>query len=153
MIATVVGWLLPLLGNSFLKPVLDYLTTRQNVDAEKFKAATGAERDVALAQLQAEIAANAQRAAMASMFFGWWVTRWLIGIMLAFAVAHQCAVFLDSMCWITAARPHGGCGFGFPKLPAPYDEREWLLISTLFGIQQVPNAIAQFARAIETLRK
>lgn len=152
MIATVIGWLLPLLGNSFLKPVLDYLSTRQNVDLEKFKAAAGGERDVMLAQLQAEVAANAQRAAMASMFFGWWLTRWLIGVMLACAVAHQCAVFLDSMCWITAARPHGGCGFGFPKLPAPYDEREWLLISTLFGIQQVPNAIAAFARAIEVLR-
>ena len=95
MIATVVGWLLPLLGNSFLKPVLDYLSTRQNVDLEKFKAATGAERDVLIAQLQAEVAANANRRAMASMFFGWWLTRWLIGVMLACAVAHQCAVFLE----------------------------------------------------------
>jgi hypothetical protein len=153
MIAAAFRLLLPLLGNSILKPVLDYLTARQNVDLEQFKAATGAERDVLLAQLQAEVAANAQRAAMASTFFGWWLTRWLIGIMLACAIAHQCAVFLDSLCWVTAARPHGGCGFGFPKLPPPYDEREWLLISTLFGIQQVPNAIAAFARAVEALRK
>jgi hypothetical protein len=153
VIATVIGWLLPLLGNSILKPVADYLETRQNVDLEKFRTAVGAERDVLLAQLQAEVAANATRVQMASMFFGWWLTRWLIGICLACAVAHQCAVFLDSMCWATAARPYGGCGFGIPKLPAPYDEREWLLISTLFGIQQVPNAIAAFGHAVTSLRK
>lgn len=153
MIATVIGWLLPLFGNTILKPVLAYLEARQDVDLEKFRTAVGAERDVLLAQLQAEIAANATRASMASMFFGWWLTRWLIGIMLAFAVAHQCAVFLDSLCWATALRPHGGCGLGFPKLPPPYDEREWLLISTLFGIQQVPNAIAALGRTIGAMRK
>jgi hypothetical protein len=153
MIAAVLGWLLPLLGNSILKPVADYLTTRQNVDLEKFRTAVGADRDVLLAQLQAEIAANATRAAMASMFFGWWLTRWLIGLMLACAVAHQCLVFVDSMCWQTVLRPHGGCGFGFPKLPPPYDEREWLLISTLFGIQQVPNAIAALGQAIAAMRR
>jgi hypothetical protein len=153
MIATAIGWLLPLLGNSFLRPVLDYLQSRQNVDLEKFRSAVGADRDVLLAQLQAEIAANATRAAMASMFFGWWLTRYLMGFMLAFAVAHQCAVFLDSMCWANVLRPHGGCGFGFPKLPAPYDDREWLLISTLFGIQQVPSAIAALGRAMEAFRK
>lgn len=153
MIATIIGWLLPLLGNGVLKPVLDYLNARQDVDLEKFRTAVGADRDVLLAQLQAEIAANATRAAMASMFFGWWLTRWVMGILLACAAAHQCAVFLDSMCWATALHPHGGCGFGIPKLPAPYDDREWLLISTLFGIQQVPNAIAALGRAIEASRK
>ena len=44
--------------------VLNYLTTRNNVDLQKLQTAVGADRDIMIAQLQAEIAANQAKAAV-----------------------------------------------------------------------------------------
>ena len=44
--------------------VLNYLTTRNNVDLQKLRAAVGVDRDIMVAQLQAEIAANQAKASI-----------------------------------------------------------------------------------------
>ena len=44
--------------------VLNYLTTRNNVDLQKLQASVGADRDVMIATLQAQIAANNTKAAI-----------------------------------------------------------------------------------------
>jgi hypothetical protein len=44
--------------------VLNYLTTRNNADLKKLQATVGADRDIMIAQLQAEIAANQAKTAV-----------------------------------------------------------------------------------------
>lgn len=124
------------IGDSFFKPFLAHLDTTAKVDGEKFKNATGADRDVALAQVQATVAAAHDRAGMR-------VTQWLIALALAPPLLHQGMVFLDSTpfpcldwsAWLPAITSHPVGSWRVPKAPPPYDDREWQMICSLLGIQ------------------
>ncbi len=116
------------IGDSFFKPFLAHLDSIAQVDADKFKTATGADRDVAIAQTQAAVAAYHDRAGMK-------VTQWLIAIALLPPLMHSGAVYLDTTPFWTPHGAHVVGSWDVPKAPAPYDEREWLMISSLLGIQ------------------
>lgn len=124
------------IGNSFFKPFLAHLDATAKIDGEKFKDATGADREVAIAQVQATVAAAHDRAGMR-------VTQWLIAIALLPPLLHSGMVYLDSSpfpgldwsAWVPTITPHVIGSWHVPKAPPPYDEREWLMISALLGIQ------------------
>lgn len=114
-------------------PLLAYLGKLSDNDTAKFKAATGADRDVMVAQLQANAAAWHDRAAMLG---GMRVTRLLIFAALAPALYHQALVFLDSCPFFgLPVLAHVQGSWKVAALPGPYGEREASLIAALLGIQ------------------
>jgi len=125
-------------------PLLGYLGKLSDNDTARFKAATGADRDVLVAQLQANAAAWHDRAAMLS---GLRVTQWLIFAALAPALYHQALVFLDSCPFFGIPYfAHAQGSWRVAALPGPYGEREWSLIASLLGIQTGLVGIGSFMR-------
>src|SRR5262245_11452667 len=101
------GWLINLfgsglvgmLGDAIVKPVIAAIAQKRDSELEKFKAATGAERDALIAALQAETAANEQKRALRAQAGRFGPT--LLAGLLLFAVPtglHYWAVVLDSVC-------------------------------------------------------
>ena len=114
--------------------------TRDTLDADKFKAATGADRDVAVAQIQGNAAAWHDRV---DLYKSARSLQFLIVLTLIWPIMHQSMIYLDSsLCNSQAKREHEclfvGRILGMPwqiaKAPSPYDEREWLMIASLLGI-------------------
>ena len=66
------------LGDAFFKPFLAHLDTAAKIDADKFKEATGAERDVIIAQTQASASAYHEQMQLNALRWGWWGFRWLL---------------------------------------------------------------------------
>ena len=76
--------------------VLNYLTTRNNVDLQKLQTAVGADRDIMIAQLQAEIAANQAKASILQLPG----VRVLLFLMYAPCILHLCVIVLGRMHFI-----------------------------------------------------
>jgi len=76
--------------------VLNYLTTRNNVDLQKLQTAVGADRDIMIAQLQAEIAANQAKATILQLPG----VRILLFMMYAPCILHLCVIVLGRMHFI-----------------------------------------------------
>lgn len=137
--------------NAVLEPIFNFIVKNKNIDLAKFQTKVGIERDVLLGAMQAEIMGNAQRL---QYYQGMRATQYLICLALIPAIIHQSAIFLDStfcndqlkVCtqiglWL-------GMPWRVPKAPAPYDEREWLMIASLLGIQTGLAAGMGILRAI-----
>jgi len=122
------------------------VTKLSDNDTARLNAAIGAERDVAIAQMQASAAAYHDRAQLMASF-GW--AQVLIMLAVLPPIIHEGLVFVDSMCWGLGpdGRAHG-CELGIPRLPGTYEEREWLLISALLGIQTAVAGAGSFLRAL-----
>jgi hypothetical protein len=119
-------------------------------DTAKLTGAIGAERDVAVAQMQASAAAWHDRAAMLSGL--WWV-HGLIAAVLAPAIWHQGLVILDSCPWLPgfdgllpAIAPHRVGSWRVAALPGAYADHEWQLIMSLLGIQSALVGGGSFLR-------
>jgi len=119
-------------------------------DTAKLASAIGAERDVAVAQLQASAAAYHDRAAMLAGL--WWVHA-LIAAVLAPPIWHQGLVILDSCPWLPgfdgllpAVVPHPVGSWRVAALPGAYADHEWQLIMSLLGIQSALVGAGSFLR-------
>lgn len=124
-------------GENFFKPFLAHLDTTARLDVDKFKQATGADRDVAMAQTQAYVSAWHDRV---DLLKGMKATQYLIIFALAPALIHQGMIYLDSsfcndklhQCmWLGQQL---GMPWRVPPAPPPYDDREWQMIASLLGI-------------------
>jgi hypothetical protein len=126
-------------------PLLTYLGKLSDAEVAKFKAATGAERDVIIAQLQANAGAYHDRTALLG---GMRATQYLIVAALAPALFHQGLVILDSCPFLPLPwfPPHVIGSWRVPALPAPYADREWAMIAALLGIQTGLVAAGSFLR-------
>lgn len=124
--------------NIFLKPIFDFIIKSKDIDLEKFKAKVGVERDVLVTALGAEVKANKDNR---NFYAGMKATQWLIVIALLPPILHSGAIFLDST--FCNDKLHQcmrigemlGMPWRVPPAPPPYDDREWLMISTLLGVQ------------------
>ena|ERR1700674_655999 len=122
------------------------VTKLSDNDTAKLQTAIGAERDVAIAQMQASATAYHDRAQLMAGF-GW--AQLLILLAILPPILHEGLVFADTMCWgLSADGEAHGCGLGIPRLPPIYQEREWLLISALLGIQTAIAGAGSFLRAL-----
>lgn len=97
-------------------------------DTTKLTTAIGADKDVAITQMQAQANAYHDRV---DLMKGMWITQWLIAAALIPPILHQGMVYLDSvpLLWHVIGSWH------VPKAPSPYDVREWEMIASLLGIQ------------------
>jgi hypothetical protein len=76
--------------------VLTYLTTRNNVDLQKTQTVVGADRDVMIAQLQAEVAVNQAKATILQLPG----VRILLFMMYAPCILHLCVIVLGRIHFI-----------------------------------------------------
>lgn len=84
------------------------------------------------------------------------VTQWLLVAALAPPLLHQGMIFLDStpfpyvwFDWWPGVHMHDVGSWKVPQAPKPYDEREWLMIASLLGIQTgvgIASAILKLVR-------
>lgn len=132
--------------SGIVKAVTGVIGQMSDNEAAKFKAAVGADRDVAVAQLEASAKVYHDRV---DLLKGMKITSWLIAIALIPPLYHQGLVFLDS-CPFFLWYPHVVGSWDVPKLPGVYAEREWLMISSLLGIQAASTTAMS---AIRYLRK
>jgi hypothetical protein len=123
-------------------------------DTARLTTAVGAERDVAVAQMQASAAAYHDRAAMLA---GMWWAHGLIIAALAPPIWHQGLVMLDSCPWLPGLSdgwlpwivPHQVGAWRVAALPGAYADHEWQLIMSLLGIQSALIGGGSFLRWIK----
>ena len=120
--------------------VTNVVDTSKIADTVKFCTATVAERDVAVARMQADSQAYQTRVSLLRGMF------WLqVVLLLAYAgpVWHSLLVYLDSCPflplftfehWFELA-PHVVGSWHVPLLPGKYGNEEWQAIASLLGIQ------------------
>jgi hypothetical protein len=137
------------LGDSFFKPFLAHLDTAAKIDADKFKAATGAERDVVIAQTQANSAAFHEQREEAKARWGHWSTKLLIFCAAFPPIMHSGAVYLDSIpfpylawqTWWFAVQTHVQGSWAVARAPGVYEGQELTIIAAVVGYQLGQTAI------------
>ncbi len=120
------------LGDAFFKPFLAHLDTAAKIDADKFKEATGAERDVIIAQTQASASAYHEQMQLNALRWGWWGFRWLLVAAALPPVIHSGAVYLDSTFKF---------GWAIARAPGVYEGQELTIIAAVVGYQLGQTAI------------
>lgn len=119
-------------------------------DTAKLKTALGVDRDVAIAQLQAAGQAYQTRT---DLLKGMKVTQWLIAAAMIPPIYHMGGVFLDSCPFFFIPEfAHKVGSWNFVALPKPYDQYEWMLVSSLLGIQSGLTVGMGFAKAMMSKR-
>ena len=102
-------------------------------DADKFKAATGADRDVAIATLQANVAAYHEQNDLSKLRWGWWGERYLLLCAALPAVIHSGAVYLDSTFKF---------GWAIARTPGVYEGQELQIIAAVVGYTVIKSGFA-----------
>lgn len=119
-------------------------------ETAKLQTAIGADKEVAIAQLTAQAQAYQTRT---DLLKGMSVTQWLITAAMLPPIYHMGGVFLDSCPFFFLPYfTHTVGSWDFVALPKPYDQYEWLLVSSLLGIQSGLTVGMGFAKAL-ILRK
>jgi len=129
------GAIFKIFGDSILSPILNAWAKGKDVDLQKLQSELGSSGALAAAVVKANVEASAQQIAYASSILSWWPFRVLLFALMFFPTLHFAAIMLDSSCpqswgWhIVDGKVFGGCGWGVPKVPSPYDgyEREFIL--------------------------
>ena len=88
----------------------------------------GAAKETDLAQIQAATAAMHEQAALATLRWGWWGTRWLMLAAALPPIVHSGAVYLDSTFRF---------GWTVARAPGVYEGQEVQVIATVVGILTV----------------
>ena len=110
--------------SGILAPIFGYMTTARNDDLSGFQSGVGADKDVAIATINAQVE-MVQAKASANM---WWGAR-LLFLAGAFGpVVHFTAVFLDSV----PLFGHAVGSWAIPRLPGPYDGYEGQIVLSFF---------------------
>lgn len=123
-----------------------HLNKLSDNETAKLKTAIKADKEVAIAQMQANVSAYQTRA---DMLKGMRVTQFLIAATMVPPIYHMGGVFLDSCpFFLVPFFEHKVGSWKFVSLPKPYDSYEWLLVSSLLGIQSGLQVGMGFARAL-----
>ncbi len=116
------GLILNFLGSSLLKPVLSYLQQKDSSARDIKLAEIGSDKDQAIALVQAEVAANKERAAVSHDF------KPLVYMTALPYVLHSGAVMLDSTF---------SFGWNIPAAPGPFSNYESQILLSLFVLSPV----------------
>jgi len=124
--------------NGIVKTILGYFDKASDAKVAQITALSKADRDVAVAQLQAAASTYHDRVDMLKSMR---ITQWLIAFALIPPLLHQGMIFLDStpfpFLWWDGIQMHTIGIWQVPHAPAPFEEREWQMIASLLGIQTV----------------
>lgn len=134
-LATLFGkGLLAVFGNAILAPILSHLDAKAAAQRDTDVARIGADRDRDLALVSAEMAANVQRAAMATEF------KALVYLIALPFVLHAGAVMVDATFTL---------GWPIARTPAPLDGYEGAILMSFFVLSPAASlAKAASARLV-----
>jgi hypothetical protein len=118
--------------------VADHFRAKANADLARQQAEIGADTQIALARIAAELEARRVQAQILNADRGWWVTRWIRPLLVYPCVLHFAAIVLDS-----TIAPYGS--WGVARLPAPYDLYEQAIILSFFIARPFEKAARVFA--------
>ena len=122
--SSIISGLLGGIGSGILAPILGYFTTARNDDLAGFQSGVTADKDVAIATINARI----QIAQLQASTNLWWGARLIILFVAGCCAAHFGAVMLDT----TPLFGHIVGSWSVPKLPAPYDQYESEILLSFF---------------------
>ena len=119
----ILGLILPSLG-SFLTPVFNYLSQKQNVNLVGVQAGMGADVAITQASLNAQIQAD-----QIKMVNNAWIGPKIIaGTAGELSAIYYGSIVLDSMFHF---------GWDIDKLPAPWDQYAWIILSSFILVSPV----------------
>ncbi len=116
--------------------VAGYFQTRANAQLAQFQAAVGADTQVALAQINAEIELSKQQQMVLTADRGWWITAWIRPLIAYPLVLHFGAVVLDTTFRL---------GWQVPPLPGDFGAREHDVILSFFIVRSLEKAVRVFS--------
>ncbi len=120
----------------FTGQVTDLLKQRADVELKGFQ--TGSEQDTLRYKAWVEAQAEANRAKLVAN--GWWGAKLIILTAGWPASIHFAAVMLDSLpFWVPLFmdRAHEIGSWKIPKLPAPYDGYQWMIVQSFFIVTPI----------------
>ena len=133
-LASIVSWVTSGALSGLLTPILAYFTAKNDVNLEGMKAAVGADTTLGVAYLNSQVE-TAQIKAAQNMWFG---ARIIVLLTAGSASLHFAGIMLDSIPMFG----HVVGSWSIPKLPAPYDSQEWLLIESFFIMTPVAPVLS-----------
>ncbi len=142
MLGMIGGFLVKLLGNGILAPILSYLQQKDTTQRDIAVAQIGADQQRDQALVQGQIDANHLRAAAQPDF------RWLIYLIAVPPALQAAGIYLDSLPFWTPWGAHVVGAWGVPKPPAPYDEWQGKILLSFFIVAPTVQAIKTVGAAI-----
>lgn len=145
ILLAIVNWFSSAAFSAIASGVVSVLNKRSDATVAINTANVGAGKDVDLAQINASVAAMHESAALATLRWGWWGTRWLMVAACLPPIIHSGAVYLDStfcndalhVCtWIGTSM---GMPWKVPRAPGAYEGQELSIIATVVGVLTVQS--------------
>src|ERR1700737_3851349 len=128
IILAVLNWLSSKEFTAVATGVVEVLNKRTDATVAINTTNVGAGKDVDLAQISAGVAAMHESAALATLRWGWWGTRWLMVAACLPPIVHSGAVYLDSTFKF---------GWAIARAPGVYEGQELSIITTVVGVLTV----------------
>ena len=131
----VLGWFGGDLFATIQEKVADYIRRKANDDLARLQTTVGADTQIAISHVNAELEARKVQAQVLRADRGWWVTAWIRPLIVYPCVVHFGAIVLDSTFLF---------GWSVAKLPAPYDFYEQAIILSFFIARPFEKAARVF---------
>lgn len=126
MLALIGSFLVKLLGNSILTPILSYLQTKDTTQRDIAVAQIGSDQQRDQALVQGQIEANRLKATAQPEF------RFLVYLIALPPALHAGAVFLDSLPFWTPTGAHVVGAWGVPSPPGDYAAFQMEILKSFF---------------------
>lgn len=113
----------------------NFLQARANGQLAQYQTGVAADTQIALAQINAQIALAQQQQALLLADKGWWVTAWIRPLLIYPFVLHCGAVVLDTVFHF---------GWAVPPLPHPFDQYEGQVLALYVGARTLEKVVRVF---------
>jgi hypothetical protein len=140
-----IGWFGGDIFGKIVDGVAAYFRQKANDDLARFQTGVGADTQIALARLNAEIEARKVQAQILAADRGWRVTAWIRPLLVYPCVIHFGAIVIDSIPFWTPFGVHETGAWQIAKLPAPYDLYEQAIILSFFIARPFEKAARIFS--------
>jgi len=132
------NWLGGTAFQAVVTAVAGYFQTRANAQLAQYQTGVSADTQIALAQINAQIALASRQQEMLTADKGWWVTAWIRPLIAYPLVMHFGAIVLDT----TFAM-----GWQVPPLPGEYGAYEHDIILSFFIVRSLEKVARVFTAA------
>jgi hypothetical protein len=122
----ILNWISSSAFSAIANGVVTVLNKRQDTAVVQI----GANKEVDLANVAAATALMHEQAALETLRWGWWGTRWLMMVAALPPVIHSGAIYLDSTFRF---------GWAIPRAPGVYEGQELQIIAVVVGILTVQS--------------
>jgi hypothetical protein len=142
MLAVIGSFLVKLLGNGILTPILSYLQQKDTTQRDIAVAQIGADQQRDQSLIQGQIEANKLKEVSQAAY------PWIVYLIAFPPAIHAAAIYFDSLPFWTPFGAHIVGAWGVPKPPAPYDDYQGKILLSFFVVAPVVQAVRAGAAAI-----